>query len=244
MAVDMVHHNLNSAPACSELQEVLGHIDAAYDAVALAEKQHKDAIQSLRGAALRYLMDADEDLLARADFVYWQMPDVPVGVIAAVMLGDAKKAPLVAAMLPNASPPGIDCPTCGDPMTFHSRSELQEWRADQRRGRDRYFKSTCAQCREIDAVEHAVEIDNLVDRQRERIHQLRAMPYKEYLLSEHWLETRNRKLKQARFQCQLCNAPWPLQVHHRTYERRGCEDMGDLTVLCRPCHAKFHDKLP
>jgi hypothetical protein len=29
-------------------------------------------------------------------------------------------------------------------------------------------------------------------------------------------------------------------VHHRTYERFGREDTGDLTVLCRRCHTLFH----
>lgn len=31
-----------------------------------------------------------------------------------------------------------------------------------------------------------------------------------------------------------------LQAHHRTYENRGQEQPGDLTVLCRDCHSTFH----
>jgi hypothetical protein len=31
-----------------------------------------------------------------------------------------------------------------------------------------------------------------------------------------------------------------LDVHHRTYENKGKEKLGDLTVLCRECHTKFH----
>lgn len=74
--------------------------------------------------------------------------------------------------------------------------------------------------------------------------ELRSMPYREYLLTEHWQETRERALWRADRQCRLCSSTEDLNVHHRTYERLGCEHNNDLTVLCRDCHAKFHDKLP
>jgi 5-methylcytosine-specific restriction endonuclease McrA len=32
----------------------------------------------------------------------------------------------------------------------------------------------------------------------------------------------------------------PLDVHHRTYERRGAEKAEDVIVLCRRCHELFH----
>ena len=72
---------------------------------------------------------------------------------------------------------------------------------------------------------------------------LRTMPYKEYLQTEHWKAIRKRALDYAGHRCQLCNTGDSLQVHHRTYERRGCEEPTDVTVLCAYCHAKFHDKL-
>jgi 5-methylcytosine-specific restriction endonuclease McrA len=72
---------------------------------------------------------------------------------------------------------------------------------------------------------------------------LRRMPYKEYLQTEHWQKVRQTALDHAKHRCQLCNASERLQVHHRTYERRGCEELIDLTVLCSYCHAKHHDKL-
>jgi len=71
-----------------------------------------------------------------------------------------------------------------------------------------------------------------------------SMPYKDYLKSDHWRATRAAALVAAGFRCQLCNSPDSLAVHHRTYERRGHEAPADLTVLCSPCHAKFHDILP
>jgi len=73
---------------------------------------------------------------------------------------------------------------------------------------------------------------------------LRCMPYKQYLQTEHWKQMRAKMLRKAKNRCQLCNSESLLNVHHRTYERRGCEWKVDLIVLCSYCHAKFHDKLP
>ena len=73
-------------------------------------------------------------------------------------------------------------------------------------------------------------------------YKLHTMPYNEYLKTDHWKEVRSEALHTAEYKCQLCNTSNALQVHHRTYERRGYEDIKDLTVLCRHCHAKHHDK--
>jgi 5-methylcytosine-specific restriction endonuclease McrA len=67
------------------------------------------------------------------------------------------------------------------------------------------------------------------------------MPYKQYLLTGHWQQKRREALERANHACQLCPATKGLQVHHRTYERRGCEDPSDLTVLCGRCHTRHHE---
>lgn len=72
------------------------------------------------------------------------------------------------------------------------------------------------------------------------VERLRALPYLEYLQTEHWKQMRDMALFQAKNRCQLCNGDKGLQVHHRTYERLGCEDLSDLTVLCGKCHEAFH----
>ena len=78
-------------------------------------------------------------------------------------------------------------------------------------------------------------------RYRERVRQLRAMPYREYLLTPEWQERRKARLKAARYRCQVCNAgDRRLNVHHRTYKRRGDEEPRDLIVLCEDCHHLFH----
>ena len=70
----------------------------------------------------------------------------------------------------------------------------------------------------------------------------RSLPYMQYLRLPWWRHIRQTAIDAAGGRCQLCNAAGELHVHHRTYDRLGNEDLSDLTVLCKHCHAKFHDK--
>jgi hypothetical protein len=71
------------------------------------------------------------------------------------------------------------------------------------------------------------------------------LPYKEFLKTEFWREVRDEVKRRDHYRCALCASQAGLNVHHRTYEHHGFEDMWlrDLICLCRNCHAKFHDKL-
>lgn len=71
----------------------------------------------------------------------------------------------------------------------------------------------------------------------------------EYLHSDHWRETRLRKLEAAGWQCERCGQQarrtvyetlGGLDVHHKTYERVNREELDDLEVLCFRCHAIEH----
>jgi hypothetical protein len=55
-----------------------------------------------------------------------------------------------------------------------------------------------------------------------------------------WADVREALFLAAGGRCRLCNAAGPLHAHHRTYERVGAEQPGDLTALCRTCHGSFH----
>jgi len=70
----------------------------------------------------------------------------------------------------------------------------------------------------------------------------REIEYQEYLNSDHWKNIRLKALDRAGNRCQLCSSRDNLNVHHNTYRNKGHEDLKDLVVLCRECHAKFHDK--
>lgn len=75
----------------------------------------------------------------------------------------------------------------------------------------------------------------------ERIEKLRAMKYADYLHTPEWQEKRRIEIQAAEYKCHRCCARGrTLDVHHLTYERRGCEQPEDLEVLCRECHAHEH----
>lgn len=63
----------------------------------------------------------------------------------------------------------------------------------------------------------------------------------EYLNSTHWKSTRIRIIDLRGGKCEKCGLDRTLVVHHLTYERIGCEEDGDLQVLCRWCHDKIHE---
>ena len=65
--------------------------------------------------------------------------------------------------------------------------------------------------------------------------------YHEYINSDEWWEKATMAKWRAGERCQVCNGTYRLEAHHRTYERLGHEEKGDITVLCRDCHQVFHD---
>lgn len=69
------------------------------------------------------------------------------------------------------------------------------------------------------------------------------MNYTDYLQSEHWQDTRERKLSEVSC-CEKCGKSKGLEVHHLTYERVGNEQMSDLRVLCATCHRRSHGRVP
>jgi hypothetical protein len=75
---------------------------------------------------------------------------------------------------------------------------------------------------------------------------LKVGPYKDFLQTRYWKTIRMYVMASRGNKCQLCNSTNNLNVHHSTYANHGREHdhLEDLILLCRPCHAKFHDKLP
>lgn len=70
--------------------------------------------------------------------------------------------------------------------------------------------------------------------------------YGEYLQSEEWFLIREQILRRDGYRCTItgkATAPGdPLQVHHLTYDRVGCERPEDLVTVCRSQHEKIHGR--
>jgi hypothetical protein len=68
------------------------------------------------------------------------------------------------------------------------------------------------------------------------------MDYRTYIASTLWRNNPARlaELADAGGRCRTCfadaTAGARLEVHHATYERRGCEVAGDLLAICSDCH--------
>jgi len=77
-----------------------------------------------------------------------------------------------------------------------------------------------------------------------RLAELKSMDYKIYLKTDGWQRKRLDAIENARGVCEICGSGVDIQVHHKTYERRGEELPEDLIVLCEQCHKKEHGLLP
>ena len=76
--------------------------------------------------------------------------------------------------------------------------------------------------------------------------------YRTYLQSRHWADFKRRYYASKVFRspsafgginskCVCCQIPnKPLDIHHLTYLRLGCEKFWDVIPLCRECHSAAH----
>jgi hypothetical protein len=72
----------------------------------------------------------------------------------------------------------------------------------------------------------------------DRLRELGFPSYQAYLRSDLWASNK-RSLNLAQH-CWICKISSHLQVHHCSYENVGCEQPGDLIVLCQPHHHGLH----
>lgn len=65
--------------------------------------------------------------------------------------------------------------------------------------------------------------------------------YSKYLKSEHWIETREKRIEIDNHRCYVCGKKSNLNVHHIQYRNLGHEDINnDLVTLCKQCHLMLH----
>lgn len=226
-------------PAIDELERTLDHISRIDAEVADLEDQKRQLsayIQELPAVIATQLHTADERIEA-SRYLYWHVPEMHVKAIAHDLL--AVKTHMASELIgPAAST--LKCENCCKPIEVTSRADLQRLQQSYKQ-RARY-QFLCSYCTEARQEQWAQESQHLYRTQVNRLDELQSMPYREYLQTPEWQERRKRHLRSANYRCQVCNSSQPLDVHHRTYERRGHERPQDLIALCRSCHQLFHDQ--
>lgn len=174
----------------------------------------------------------DPDTLAT---LYWEYEDV----VPSSLLGQYH---LIQDIVVPRSPWTYPCPDCGTEVQITSRASLKRLQAavDSVTWTGSSGRS-CSACVSAAGSARQEEHRRQAEQYRRRLHDLKTMPYKDYLLTPEWQERRKERLRVARYRCQVCNTKnQRLNVHHRTYERRGEEYARDLIVLCEGCHYLFH----
>lgn len=136
------------------------------------------------------------------------------------------------------------CPNCNEYTPFRNRQLSQRFHNGDN-GEEQYCKKCKEQVERDKLFQKSVWEKDYKERMQLaelRLQELRNMPYVEYLQTSEWKETRLRKLKRAKFRCQLCGKNDKLNVHHTSYVNRGNENDTDLIVLCVECHSLYHSK--
>ena len=70
---------------------------------------------------------------------------------------------------------------------------------------------------------------------------LKFMDYKRYIRSSAWKATRKRAIEHYGEKCGECGRTEHIEVHHKNYDRLGCEQINDLEILCSDCHSVRHE---
>lgn len=232
MTEEVVYHSF------LRLQEMLKEIEA-YE---LSIKQLKAEIKAI-GPEIREEVTDLQHREEIANHIYWHLPKVQSGVVCDIL--GVRQHELTARI--GSAKLNVKCPDCGQPIKIAvlNRNSLQ-FQIQQYKNARAAFLPKCESCekKQTEALAQRDEIRRKVEAEKqERLQLLASMPYGDYLQTEEWKAKRKAALKRAWYRCELCNASkTELHVHHKTYENRGNEPLSDLIVLCRDCHAKFHDK--
>ena len=137
----------------------------------------------------------------------------------------------------------VTCPTCKAKYTkmFESKPGQKVVRS---------VTKVCDKCQGNEEKSRIEQLRMWGDKEKEnrekfqqRLSELKAMPYHDYLQTPEWNITRKMAYKRAKYACQMCGKGGVvLNVHHNNYSNLGNERREDLIVLCRDCHEKFHNK--
>ena len=124
------------------------------------------------------------------------------------------------------------------PQSYHDGCRcgrcVKDWGEQQLVQKER---TAMAQIRASNATEWGQTGARLRDQRNAR---MSWSEYRIYRKTEAWRDLRSQVMERFDGRCAACNCTENLHVHHRTYERVGQEDIGDLTLLCMTCHQLLH----
>lgn len=221
-------------PVISKLDNLLGTIKDTENKL----KELKFQLRYIPKMFSEYNL-TQEERLEIAQYLYWLDVRIPKEEIAFNLLGITG---IEFSKLLNASFTDIKCKVCLEPIVFKSKQAYKDFLNHS----DKSYGGECKSCLEKRLTAWRIESENqrkeLEIQHQININKLKALPYPEYLQTPHWLKLRDEHLKRSKYRCQICNKNGKLNVHHRTYERRGEEDVKDLVTLCEDCHTIFHNQ--
>jgi len=185
----------------------------------------------------------ENNKLEIAAYLYWVYPEIRAKELSEAIINQNNIHKFLNTI--HSVTANISCDRCNNLIEIQSRTQLKEEAQRKNSESSRWaegFNILCKICQsEIMQTRH-IQYREQEKAVTTRLNSLRSMPYKEYLQTIEWKERRKKHLKSSGYRCQVCNSPEkPLDVHHRTYERRGQEYYKDLIVLCRSCHGTFHE---
>lgn len=232
------------------------------------EKWIKELNKTIEDEVLPEIVrESGENMLEAISEVYWRFTQINCNILAKGF-GFTSYNKLQKTVIPFDT--NLDCEKCNERIIVDSRSSnsgylserghffdyvngqfihthwkilCQSCRNDLRDVRNKFGNYNDESFRELNEIREKHEAEMKEERRQwfANLNLLKSMPYKNYLKTEHWLNRRKKHLESANFRCQVCNRNEnTLDVHHRTYERRGEELFTDLIVLCRSCHDLFH----
>lgn len=178
------------------------------------------------------------------DWYYWQTDNDTT--ILAEMLGVGRNQIAKKATAPYQLP--YKCQRCKQTSHYpcNSRADAKSF---LKNARSKYTKEDCycQQCKDELEKERRNKLvkraQTKEERAKDKIHLLRIMPYNEYLQTKHWKTFSRERMREADYKCKKCGrSDIELNVHHLTYERRGCELPSDVIVLCKACHLEAHNR--
>src|SRR3990167_785505 len=215
-----------------EIESILSDLYDIESVIPELSSRLAEAVERLSGE----VSDSEKDALVSR--LYWEVPQIGARNLAKWFFNDSERGRRFRACVLRYMDEFL-CEKCGCKLPVTRRDKLRTYT------KERGYSLICESCRKSRDAERLSIVSKPIPRNPHPDYRnLETMPYREYLQTPEWQARRKRQLSSAGYRCQVCNTGTKrLNVHHRTYERRGRELFSDLIVLCEDCHALFHGKI-